>query len=111
MSGLLQGRHSSVDRALTAKVGALGFNFQCMAAHALFPSVCFYPDLPLTTSSYHQLLLISIVTKNNRVYIVMYKCSIILSHSFRRERERKKTIGRQESLGFNCDTNMRLSDY
>ena len=47
-AGLLQGSRSSVVRALTAKVGGLGFNSQWLPMHFSFGM--FPPD------AYHQLL-------------------------------------------------------
>ena len=63
-AGLLQGSRSSVVRASTGKVGGLGFNSKWLPMHfsLQFVSILIYHQL-LTTSSYHQLLLISIVTK------------------------------------------------
>ena len=58
---MVQGSRSSVVRASTAKVGGLGFDSQWLPMY-LYVSILIYHQL-LTTSSYHQLLLISIVTK------------------------------------------------
>ena len=55
---MLQGSRSSVVRALTAKVGGLGFDSQWLPKH-------FYPDLPPV--AYHQLLPTVVVNK-----IIMY---------------------------------------
>ena len=61
---LLQGSHSSVVRASTAKVGGLGFDSQWLPMH----SVCFYPDL--SPVAYHQFLPPVVGNhKNNRVCV------------------------------------------
>ena len=71
-AGLLWGSRSSVVRALTTKVGGLGFDSQWLPMHFClqYVSILIYHQL-LTTSSYHQLLLISIVTK---IIMYMYTC-------------------------------------
>ena len=67
---------SSVVRASTAKVGGLGFDSLYVVAHAFFlqyVSILIYHQF--TTSSYHQLLLISIVTKimyMRSTYVALY---------------------------------------
>ena len=64
-AGLLQGSRSSVVRASTAKVGGPWVRFSVaipMHFFLQFVSILIYHQL-LTTSSYRQLLLISIVTK------------------------------------------------